>query len=162
MQTKIHKFEAAGLGKAPFRFEGCETRTATPSCPNPSTSCDYCGTGIVNVFWIRSADGKRSKVGCDCIRKHGDSGLVKIVSEAEAAKRREANAKRRQAKWKKAADDIARAKAALADVSGKLAGLPHPVAHHAAAGRTLLDYVSWLFDNRYDGKAADVVLAHVS
>ncbi len=58
---EIHPFEKAGLGKAPFRCELVSERRGS--------SCDFCGTGIRNEFWIKSADGKSFKVGCDCVRK---------------------------------------------------------------------------------------------
>lgn len=89
----VHVFERAGLGRAPFRFERFEVSKyqACHGAPiQPGTSCDYCGTGIMNVFWIRSADAKEFKVGCDCVHKTGDAGLVKAVRDEE---RRQARAK---------------------------------------------------------------------
>src|SRR5215831_9819973 len=73
----MHKFEQAGLGKAPFRVVGYtrEIYQAVPGDPNcpcqPGAACDYCMTAIVDTFWIRSSDGRRFKVGCDCVYKTG-------------------------------------------------------------------------------------------
>lgn len=68
----VHVFQAAGLGIAPFTFKEVQYDTK-------GTHCDFCGTAIVNVFWVGSADGKRFKVGCDCIEKSGDHALIKVV-----------------------------------------------------------------------------------
>lgn len=69
----IHPFEKCGLGRAPFRCVGFyeskyQAIPGDPSCPvQPGSSCDYCGNGIMNVFVIKSCDGKQFKVGCDCV-----------------------------------------------------------------------------------------------
>lgn len=68
----IHVFEVAGLGSAPFTFVGVNYN-------QKGTHCDYCGTAIVNVFWVKSSCGKTFKVGCDCIAKTHDAGLIRIV-----------------------------------------------------------------------------------
>lgn len=131
---RIHKFEAAGLGKAPFRCVGMTEERWSP-CPGvpakPAGTCDYCGMGIANVFHILSADGKRFRVGCDCVEKVGDSGLKRICRKHIS----EAKSKR----------DDARIEAAYAvledpdrqDVRDRLAAL--------STGRgTVLDYVRWM------------------
>jgi hypothetical protein len=91
-----HAFESAGLGKAPFRCVGF-TRSvyqAHPDAPQqPGSSCDYCGTGIMDVALIRSVDGKTFKVGCNCVEKVGDQGLIKaykMTPEYRAFKREQA------------------------------------------------------------------------
>lgn len=84
----IHRFERAGMGKAPFTVVGFgreifQAIPGDPSCPiQPGTSCDYCGTGIMDVAYIESADGKRSKVGCDCVQKAGDGGLLTRIKRS--------------------------------------------------------------------------------
>lgn len=71
----IHPFEKRCLGLAPFRCTGSyeskyQAIPGDPSCPiQPGSTCDYCGQGIVNVFTIKSSDGKTFKVGCDCVAK---------------------------------------------------------------------------------------------
>lgn len=97
--TPVHRFEAAGLGKAPFRFVGFQVVKfqACPGAPiQPGTSCDYCGTGIMNVFRCESSDGKTFKVGCDCIAKVGDAGLMRAVKRVQAKARAEVTAARRE------------------------------------------------------------------
>lgn len=82
----VHPFEKAGLGKAPFRFIGMEHRThrACPGAPlQPGGSCDYCGTGISYFCWIDDAQGKRFKVGSDCVRKTGDQKLKEDIAQAK-------------------------------------------------------------------------------
>lgn len=79
---KVHRFEAAGLGKAPFRFVGYEKRTFQACVGAPvqvGGSCDFCGTGIMHTFYCESADNKRFKVGSECIAKVGDTGLRNAI-----------------------------------------------------------------------------------
>lgn len=97
MDEKIHKFEAAGLGKAPFVFLGyyedrggrkMETATGltvTVGSPGqPMGTCEYCGTGIAICCRIQSADGNVFIVGSDCVLKVGDAGLKVKVDKMKA------------------------------------------------------------------------------
>lgn len=96
MSGQVHKFESAGLGAAPFRFVSHEAKwfTAPGQAPRPGSSCDYCGTAIVHCFHVESADGRRFKVGSECIAKVGDAGLAKSIAPAIRAARHEADARR--------------------------------------------------------------------
>lgn len=47
-------------------------------------SCAVCGMSLVNNFIIADKKGTRFCVGCDCVRKHGDS---KLITEVEAQKK---------------------------------------------------------------------------
>lgn len=79
-EVGLHVFERAGLGRAPFKVVGSQELKwqAYPGAPmQPGGSCDYCGTGIMYAVAIRSSDGRNFKVGCDCVRKTGDAGLLK-------------------------------------------------------------------------------------
>ena len=140
--STVHAFERAGLGTAPYKFVGYEVKKfqACHGAPvQPGASCDYCATGIMGVYWLKSADGNRFKVGCDCVRKTGDKGLIRFV---DAKEREMATAKthaRQDAR-------IAAAKAAVAALSEKLASMPHPTPWQAERGRTALDYVSFMFE----------------
>lgn len=82
----MHCFEAAGLGKAPFRVNRFDT-IKFQSCPGapilPGSTCDYCGTGIMYVCYIKSSDGKEFKVGCDCVNKTHDEGLIKAYKRTK-------------------------------------------------------------------------------
>jgi hypothetical protein len=159
--TTVHKFELAGLGKGPFRFTGNVTEKTFCACPGapvqPGSSCDYCGTGIKFEFWVTSSDGKEFKVGCDCIHKSGDRGLIQQISSAERKLR---DAKNKAAKARKEVrknERIAAAKAKLDFVRGSLASKPHPNQYYADQGNTLLDYVLWCLDNHSGEKAASII-----
>ncbi len=155
---KIHPFEARGLGRAPFRFVGmvkqdlcygeailnraeCE-RTGISLTTKPGGTCEYCGTYILRMFSVRSADGREFKVGSDCILKCGQVSLI-------AAVRRAVNAQARARKAKAAKDMTAELSALLADASvrAKLEGKPHPHASMAAEGSTLADWADWMAEN---------------
>jgi len=73
---RVHAFEAAGLGKAPFKYTGYE--------PVKGSTCQFCGTAIKNKFYITSSDGRTSWVGCNCIEKSGDDGLISVVHRVKA------------------------------------------------------------------------------
>jgi hypothetical protein len=143
--TKVHKFELAGMGKAPYRYTGM-TKSVYQACPDapvqPGSTCDYCGTGIMYVFGLLSSDGKRSKVGCDCIFKSDDSGLRKAIARDKAKHDREV----RQAR---ATKKLAEARALFGQdvVKAVLASKPHPFTSQAARGLTLSDYVDFLLRN---------------
>jgi hypothetical protein len=107
MTDKIHVFERAGLGKAPFRFTGSEYRVGPINLGNGLTSgapgqpmgtCDYCGTGIADCCKIVSADGKRFIVGNVCVGKTNDRGLIdevkREINRTKTARRKVAEATR--------------------------------------------------------------------
>jgi hypothetical protein len=95
METALHAFEKAGLGKAPFRCSGMfSIPSASMAESNVSAynnamamiprglgagSCAYCGTSIMHNFIITSSDDRRFVVGCDCVARTGDAGLLKLV-----------------------------------------------------------------------------------
>jgi hypothetical protein len=132
----IHVFEKAGLGRAPFRC------VAVASLPSPSLaeanpeaynnalrdlprgiglgSCHFCGTAIMHNFIIESADDRRFVVGCDCVGRTGDAGLIQQVKrvrvEDRLAKRNAARSLKkaeREAIW--AAERAERAKTFAAE-----------------------------------------------
>ena len=117
---KIHVFERYGLGVAPFRFVGMsrcvyQAIPGDPNCPiQPGTSCDFCGLGISNVCAIEDANGKRFKVGCDCVRKTGDAGLQRKLTDAERAHNRDLR------KARKARKEAARAERNLTECARDL------------------------------------------
>jgi hypothetical protein len=82
-----HCFERAGLGRAPFRVTGFTTMKycAAPGAPIlPGGTCDYCGTAIMYACEITSSDGKTFKVGCDCVNRTGDEGLIRAYKKTPA------------------------------------------------------------------------------
>ncbi len=142
--TIYHKFEEAGLGKAPFRFVGCNTGIIYQACPDapvqPGSSCDFCGNAIMNEFWIEGADGKRFKVGCDCVKKTGDVGLVNTVTRAANKLRAE----------RQAVLDKAKVEAATPAMMARIADQarnPHPFTHFAQQGKTNADYLMFAWEN---------------
>ena len=143
--STVHPFELAGLGKAPFQYVGFEHRTfqASPDAPvQCGGSCQYCGTGITNFFFIESSDGKKFHVGCDCVEKTGDKKLIKIVNGIVARN----NAKLKAAK-DKVKIDTARENIKLESIRTSLSSKPHPFTWRAEQGDTLLNYVEYLLSN---------------
>jgi hypothetical protein len=143
----IHKFEAAGLGKAPFRFVGLSENAIT--YPDGTTkaggSCDYCSTGIRHECWVLSADGKRFKVGSNCIEKVGDQGLFQAYKNSPEFRK----AKRDKAQAKFAAD-LAEVHSIIDANKDALLALPHPYGFKDfATGKplTYLDQVEWSLGN---------------
>lgn len=132
-----HRFERAGLGKPPYKFLGL-TKSLFQAAPGEpvkaGSSCDYCGTAIVDCCNFRSADGKHFHVGTDCVRKAGDKGLVRKVAQAETAARKEKTAKRIAAAFDRLYDP---------ELRELLASKPHPVLIMANKGHTLLDMINW-------------------
>ncbi len=144
--TKVHIFEAAGLGKAPFSYVGMEEKAHSLGNGHSKAggTCDYCGASIRYCFNIRSSDGKKFHVGCDCVLKTDDTGLRKVVT---AEKRKLEAAKKRQLRinaHKYVAD-------ALADLDARavMADEPHPYAKPGGyfQDRSFLDYAEFTLVN---------------
>ena len=91
---QIHTFERAGLGLAPYRHLGVTDNLFVipghPEATKPGSSCDFCGTSIRAEHWLLSADGRKFKVGCNCIEKSGDKGLLSLAKLAIKKAKREA------------------------------------------------------------------------
>jgi hypothetical protein len=62
-------------------------------------SCNFCGMPLVHNCLVNSSDGKKFAVGCDCINKVGDAGLVKDVGEAKRKAAKEAREAARIARY---------------------------------------------------------------
>lgn len=148
---KLHPFERAGLGKAPFRYVGMAAQdlcygqailnraeyeqTGVSVTTKPGGTCAYCGTYIVSMFNIRSGDGRVFHVGSDCVEKTGDAKLaaaVKLEKRAADKAKREARATMvKDQLTAMLADDSARAKLAQSY-------------HEDYPSRTLLDWADWM------------------
>lgn len=140
---QVHKFEKAGLGKAPYSFTGGQTMTfqACSGAPiQPGGSCDYCGTAIMQAFWFRSADGKSFKVGSSCVNKSGDAGMIRIVKTEERQRQRKVRHARES-------QQIAYLKDNIEKVRGALQALPHPAEWAAKKGLTKWDWATWMLVN---------------
>jgi hypothetical protein len=163
--TKVHPFEAAGLGHAPFRFAGYSRAVfrAAPDAPAQcGASCDFCGTGIMDVFNIRSADGRLFKVGSDCVRRtytEFDGSIPpefrKAIADAEYEKREA----KRIAAMERTNARADRARALLDARPDLLTDKPHPHPYHAGKGKTLRDYYSWLLENGFHAGKTDACRA---
>lgn len=139
---RVHEWERAGLGPAPYKFVGAVKKLfqavpGDPDCPvKPGSCCDYCATAIVWEHWFRAADGREFKVGCDCFFRAEHPKA--LVSEVERANRKIAA----QERQKKAKAVVASLDDQLADdgVRARLASIPHP----KIAGLSALDYATWI------------------
>jgi hypothetical protein len=94
----MHVFERHGLGRAPFRCVGMFEKRFDlgDGTSKPGGTCDYCGNGILYVYQVRSADRRTFGVGCDCVERTGDAGLIrgyKNLPEVRAMNRARAKAK---------------------------------------------------------------------
>jgi len=138
----IHMFEAAGLGKAPFKLD---------HIVSSGTHCQFCNTAIVYQFWLKGSDGKLFFVGSDCVMKTGDAGLIKVV-QAEVKKHQRALRQKREA------EKLAKVRDRIADpvVRAALSKVPHPYSYHARDGKTALDYIEYCA--RYAGKTTMLAL----
>lgn len=107
----VHKFEAAGLGVAPFRCVAVRENNFPlgDGTFKPGGTCDFCSNGIKYEFVIQGATGRTFVVGSDCVAKTGDRGMIRnarqlrsvIETPAQVAKRETAEAARalRVAEW---------------------------------------------------------------
>jgi hypothetical protein len=145
--AKVHKFELAGLGQAPYRFTGqWKSLFIVPGeSARPGSSCDYCATSIANVYDFTAADGKKFHVGSDCVMKAGDAGMKKVVAAAVKAN----NAALRAERSAKVKVNVVEA---LKDEStvAALSALPHPrgfMNRETGAALTLLDWAQWMLAN---------------
>lgn len=140
----IHKFESAGLGKAPFRVTGMSEKRCSGQ-PNaqgvtvgspgqPCGTCDYCGTGIANCYEITSSDGKTSIVGSDCVAKTGDTGMIDLVKRAENKRK---TVKRHETEKSKIEEMYPLFQAAIQSEASK----PHPWDSYSKDGFTMADYL---------------------
>ncbi len=148
----IHTFEKAGLGKAPFHLVGNyqhheHSQGDTLGVTDYGTNCDYCGTYIRNVFMIKSADGKTFKVGSECVKKTGDSGLKYEINRIKNQQRKAREAARYEAALK-----------VIPDLKDELNKLPHP---YARTGATMYDYCIYITTSRwaYDSSKLKVTRA---
>jgi hypothetical protein len=155
---RLHPWEKAGLGKAPFRWLGVEVKygpiriaradgtTLEIGAPGqPMGSCAFCGQGIAECHSIASADGKEFIVGCDCVRRVNAEG-EKVRTAAERASLDLKNAAARARHAAKAAASRARLKELL-DRPGfreELSAKPSAYAWKAEKGETAWDDLEWL------------------
>lgn len=152
-----HVFERSGLGLAPFRFVGF-SKMVYQACPDapiqPGTSCDYCGTGIMYVCHIKSADSKQFKVGCDCVNKTGEAGLIKAYKQSAEYRKHQRDLRhaKDQVKTQELTELLDKT-----EVQAVLKQYKHPSDYYAQKGKTFLDYA--LFILKFGGASgrADIL-----
>ncbi len=144
VDSTIHTFEQAGLGKAPYKYLGVsENRFPLGGGEwKPGGCCDYCFTGILYEFAFRSADGKFFKVGSECIYKSGDHGLRKVVDAAVNKIKLE----QRHAIEKVKLEEV-KALMGLDVVRDALIALPHSNKVRAAKGENRWMEANWYMAN---------------
>lgn len=145
-----HAFEVAGLGLAPFVFIGVSENVITypDGSQQAGGTCDFCGNGIKTECHVRSADGKQFKVGCNCIEKVGDKGVLEAYKNSPEYRRhqRELRQKREVAR-----EDAAKVELEDLEVRYEFSKYPHP---HGFRNRetgelmTAEDAISWTLSNR--------------
>lgn len=167
--AKQHPFEAAGLGLAPFRCIGAETRVGPIRLPGgievgapgqPMGTCDFCGTGIAECYVIRSSDGKQFIVGCDCVAKTYKTAGEDLPADFVRAKRQRDAVKRgekRQRDMRSLQARVVAAQAILAASPTLFMDRPHPFDFHAKQGKMLRDYYSYLLQNGSEASKRDTV-----
>lgn len=134
-KTKIHTFEEAGLGKAPFKC-------IADYWSHDQRACDYCGTCIHQIFVIKSADARTFIVGSVCVFKTEDRGLIDIVRRALEARRIKQQHERADARIEAALKLLTNE-----NVQHSLKSLPHPNEFLAGRGRSLFDYIDYLLEH---------------
>lgn len=161
----VHPFERANLGKAPFRCIGTDRKVGPfrtvdaqgftweiGSPGQPMSSCDYCGQGIADEYWIKGADGRTFKVGSDCVAKLAkasnkaskDLGIDDPMALLALQVKRAGNKKARERAAAKGREVQAQLEVQLADetLRAQLAALPHPSPR--APHLTLLDWADFM------------------
>ncbi len=153
--TVMHPFELAGLGQAPFRYVGIQDQNISYGMATgkingieistkPGGTCAYCGTGIVNLFNIESADGNRFHVGCECVRKTGDTVLIRQVDDD---KRKMESARRKEKKEANLSARLEELRTWFRANRHLVAQIPHPNLFRAGEGETYLNYLDWIEEN---------------
>ena len=165
MCDKIHPFEKAGLGNAPFKYVGTSYEVGpmkmadgitTIGAPGqPMGTCDYCGQGIAYVCRVESADGKIFRVGMDCVNKlfRDDNKTPSQQARANAQDPvwREIDRKRRQIqreqRHKREDRRIAEGSAKVEQCRQQLSEIPHTLSYWAEQGQTAWDQYEWAMKN---------------
>lgn len=157
MSDKLHPFEKAGLGLAPFKFRFCETRVGPIHCADgitqigspgqPMGTCAYCGNGIALCMGIESSDGKRFIVGSDCVEKLYRPENQTTTEQARALARDPVYQAVKRAKadhncklrWAREAKRIAEGMEYLHTQADRLKATPHPTRE----GESMWDQLEW-------------------
>ena len=142
-----HIFEVYGLGKAPFRFFKYEIRTfqAAPDAPvQVGGSCDFCSQGIKQWCWVVDANGKKFKVGPECIKKTDDANLIKQFKDNPDVRKAKRDQRHKREKAK-----IEECKKLIEDNKEKFKTMDHSKkgSYPFWDDKTFLDYVTWMMEH---------------
>lgn len=153
----LHVFERAGLGLAPFRCVGWNRMTfqATPDSPvQPGGTCDFCGTAIIYAALIQSRDGKQFKVGCDCVSKTGDEGLIEGYKTTPEYRKHQWELSRAKAlRVRQELEGLLKDEA----IQAKLRAMEHPSAWRREKGDTKLEHLQYCLLNGGDASRWDAL-----
>lgn len=147
----VHAWELAGLGKPPYKFVSWSYRVfrACPDAPaQAGATCQFCGHAIMNCCEIKSADGKEFIVGCDCVERIGEKGIVEQFKTSPEYRKHQEKVRREKAVY---AGD--RVRQLLNDNRAKFVSLPHPYGfYNRKTGLPLnfLDYCEWMLEHSGD------------
>ena len=151
----IHCFEQKGLGKAPFKFVMISEQNGS--------HCDYCGTAIRYEYWIDSVDGQRHKVGCECIKRTGDEGLISQYKNSAAHKELQKKI-RKQREIVKYQPQMNQLTKLIAENKTILESFAHPFGNinwETKQPRNYLDFIDW-FIEKHGVKSAEQMIAGVT
>ena len=147
-----HAWEKCGLGVAPYRLIGCGEMTyqaCRDSPRQPGATCDYCGQGLIQVYFIEGACGSVFHVGCDCVSKvcdkrEGIRTAVEMRARVHARKVRAANTARKNVSVQNELDGL------TDDAHMALyKAMKHPNHDRGAffAEKSYADHVEWMIKN---------------
>lgn len=161
-ETIVHPFEAAGLGKAPFRYAGAVEQDVNRDgmcvighvlgCAvetKPGGTCAYCGHAILAMFNVESSDGKKFHVGCECIKKVAITNPRALKADIKRQQDAKADARITDAVKLLEAESVRQA----------FASQPHPAAWAQAKGLTKLDWLDWMLE--HSGRSGKLSLARL-
>jgi hypothetical protein len=147
--VKVHPFSRT-LGPGPYRFIGqgkvCfgETfgaRYIGPACESGAGTCAHCGTAIIYVYVIETAEKRRFGVGSDCIGKIQDQSqfenFTAFERELKLQKRKAGQETRERSRIKL----MQQCQDRVASNFETLSKHPHPSPFRA--NETFQDYAKW-------------------
>jgi hypothetical protein len=129
----MNVFEAAGLGKAPYKLHGCATFSSNVgggvTVSNPGGTCALCGQFIKTKVNFSAASGEKFHVGVDCAKKaFANSDKAKKMIMASVKKEEQAS-------------DISKIDAIINCEDAK--SIPHP----SIPSKNYAEYCVWIKSN---------------
>jgi hypothetical protein len=149
-EVAVHPFEAAKLGRAPFKCVACDI---------DETRCSYCTTPIKYAYRIVGDDGARFTVGSECVKQTGGAvaGFETFNRQMEARVRELQKKARNERKIAKAADAAAAWKLAHADEYAYMQKRAQSGSNYYANQLANVDKYGSVFDSTLVGIRRDIV-----